>query len=63
MIPLEQAVAAFEGVRAAKLIRYWGVSNFDLRDFERLLRVEGGGAVQTDQVLYLGRGAIEGNLT
>jgi diketogulonate reductase-like aldo/keto reductase len=39
------------------------VSNFDLRDMERLLQMESGGGVQTDQVLYnLGRRAIEWDL-
>jgi diketogulonate reductase-like aldo/keto reductase len=59
-VPLQQTVTAFEQLRAAGLIRNWGVSNFDLRDMEELLRVEGGGAVQTDQVLYnLSRRGIE----
>jgi diketogulonate reductase-like aldo/keto reductase len=63
LIPLEETVAGFEELRADGLIRYWGVSNFDLVDLERLLRVEGGSAVQTDQVLYnLGRRGIEWKL-
>jgi diketogulonate reductase-like aldo/keto reductase len=63
MFPLEETVAAFEELRAAGLIRHWGVSNFGLRDMEELLRVEGGSAVQTDQVLYnLARRTIEWNL-
>jgi diketogulonate reductase-like aldo/keto reductase len=63
LIPLEETVAGFEELRADGLIRYWGVSNFDVVDLERLLRVEGGSAVQTDQVLYnLGRRGIEWKL-
>ncbi|HWE09508.1 MAG TPA: aldo/keto reductase [Solirubrobacteraceae bacterium] len=58
-IPLQETVEAFEELRAAGLIRNWGVSNFDLVDMERLLRLGGGGA-QTDQVLYnLSRRGIE----
>jgi diketogulonate reductase-like aldo/keto reductase len=63
MVPLEDTVAAFEELRAGGLIRHWGVSNFDFADLERVLRVPGGGAVQTDQVLYnLSRRAIEWKL-
>jgi diketogulonate reductase-like aldo/keto reductase len=59
-VPLEQTVTAFEELRAAGLIRNWGVSNFDLTDLQELLRVQGGSAVQTDQVLYnLSRRGIE----
>jgi diketogulonate reductase-like aldo/keto reductase len=58
--PLEETVAGFEELRAEGLIRHWGVSNFDRRDLEQLLRVDGGDAVQTDQVLYnLGRRSVE----
>lgn len=52
MIPLQETVAAFEELRAAGLVHHWGVSNFDVGDLERLLRVEGGSAVEADQVLY-----------
>jgi diketogulonate reductase-like aldo/keto reductase len=63
MFPIEETVAAFEELRAAGLIRHWGVSNFGLRDLEELLRVERGSAVQTDQVLYnLSRRTIEWDL-
>jgi diketogulonate reductase-like aldo/keto reductase len=61
--PLQETVAGFEDLRAAGLIRHWGVSNFDLRDLDRLLHVAGGGAVQTDQVLYnLSRRSAEARL-
>jgi diketogulonate reductase-like aldo/keto reductase len=62
-IPLQETVAGFDDLREAGLIRHWGVSNFDLGDIERLLRVDGGDAVETDQVLYnLGRRSIEWSL-
>ncbi len=60
MIPLEQTVEGFEDLRSEGLIQHWGVSNFDVRDMERLLALEHGPAVQTDQVLYnLARRGIE----
>jgi diketogulonate reductase-like aldo/keto reductase len=63
MVPLEETVGGFEELRAAGLIRHWGVSNFDFVDLERLMRVSGGDAVETDQVLYnLSRRAIEWRL-
>jgi diketogulonate reductase-like aldo/keto reductase len=62
-IPLQETVAGFEELRATGLIRHWGVSNFDVVDLERLLRLDDGSAVQTDQVLYnLGRRAAETRL-
>ena len=62
-VPLDETVAAFEELRAAGLIRHWGVSNFDLSALRRLVRSPGGGAVQVDQVLYnLTRRAIEWDL-
>lgn len=51
-VPLEETVRAFEELVRLGLIRHWGVSNFDVRDMAELLRVPGGEAVQTDQVLY-----------
>jgi diketogulonate reductase-like aldo/keto reductase len=63
MIPIEETVAGFDDLRATGLIRNWGVSNFDLGDMERLLRVKGGTGVQADQVLYnLSHRAIEWRL-
>jgi diketogulonate reductase-like aldo/keto reductase len=61
--PLTETVAGFEDLREAGLIRHWGVSNFDIADLADLLRVPGGDAVQTDQVLYnLTRRGIEWDL-
>jgi diketogulonate reductase-like aldo/keto reductase len=63
MIPLEETVAGFEDLRAAGLVRNWGVSNFDVPHLERLMSIPGGRAVQTDQVLYnLSRRGIETRL-
>jgi diketogulonate reductase-like aldo/keto reductase len=50
--PLAETVAAFEALKRDGKIRYWGVSNFDTDDMEELLGVDGGGAVQANQVLY-----------
>ena len=47
----------------AGAIRYWGVSNFDVKDMEELYALEGGTACATDQVLYnLRRRGIEAGL-
>ena len=62
-VPLEQTVRAFEELVRLGMIRYWGVSNFDIRDMAELQSVPGGEAVQTDQVLYnLTRRGIEYDL-
>lgn len=50
--PLERTIEAFEQLIAAGKIRRWGVSNFDPDDMAELLGAKGGGAVQTNQVLY-----------
>ena len=50
--PLEETVAAFEKLRAEGKIRYWGVSNFDTRDMQGLLRLNDGANCVANQVLY-----------
>jgi diketogulonate reductase-like aldo/keto reductase len=61
--PLEETVAAFEALIERGLIRSWGVSNLDVAELEALAAVRGGGALQTDQVLYnLTRRGIEHDL-
>jgi len=50
--PLAETVAAFEALKAAGNIRYWGVSNFDTRDMEELTRLPDGKSCATNQVLY-----------
>jgi diketogulonate reductase-like aldo/keto reductase len=60
---LAGVVAAFEGLRAQKKIRAWGVSNFNVRDMEELFRVPGGDRCATNQVLYNAKArGIEKNL-
>jgi diketogulonate reductase-like aldo/keto reductase len=50
--PLEETLAGFEALVRDGKIRYWGVSNFDMDDLDRLLALPAGGQVATDQVLY-----------
>ena len=50
--PLAETVAAFERLREAGHIRYWGVSNFDTDDMAELAALSAGGLCATDQVLY-----------
>jgi diketogulonate reductase-like aldo/keto reductase len=50
--PLAETVAAFEALKAAGKIRYWGVSNLDTDDMDALMGVPHGGDCATDQVLY-----------
>lgn len=48
--PLRETVEAFEALREAGKIRYWGVSNLDTGDMEELAGVGGGCAA--NQILY-----------
>jgi len=50
--PLAETVEAFERLREAGKIRYWGVSNFDAPAMVALHRLAAGTACATDQVLY-----------
>jgi diketogulonate reductase-like aldo/keto reductase len=50
--PLSETVEAFERLREAGKIRYWGVSNFDTGEMGRLWKIPPGAACATDQVLY-----------
>jgi diketogulonate reductase-like aldo/keto reductase len=50
--PLAETVAAFEALKAAGKIRYWGVSNLDTDDMNELHGVPGGTACAANQVLY-----------
>ncbi len=50
--PLQQTIAAFETLRAAGKIRYWGVSNFDTDDMEEVFAAPHGQNCVTNQVLY-----------
>src|SRR5438105_4560176 len=51
-VPLEQTVDAFHVLRHNGLIRYWGVSNFDLSDIQEVLRMPHGTDVFPDQAVY-----------
>jgi diketogulonate reductase-like aldo/keto reductase len=50
--PLSETVEAFEALKAAGKIRYWGVSNFDTGEMGRVWKQPEGSACTTDQVLY-----------
>jgi diketogulonate reductase-like aldo/keto reductase len=50
--PLSETVRAFETLKRAGKIRYWGVSNFDVDDLEELSGVEHGNRCMANQVQY-----------
>ena len=50
--PLSATVSGFEMLRAAGVIRHWGVSNFDTDDLDELWQVSGGHACAANQVYY-----------
>ena len=49
---LSAILAAFESLRAARKIRAWGVSNFNVSDMDDLFRVPDGHRCATNQVRY-----------
>jgi diketogulonate reductase-like aldo/keto reductase len=51
-IPIAETIAAFEKLRAAGKIRYWGVSNFDTAGMEDIFSAPLGNNCATNQVLY-----------
>jgi diketogulonate reductase-like aldo/keto reductase len=58
--PLEQTIAALDGLVHAGKIRYWGVSNFSAGELERAALIAGARRIACNQVLYhLGERAIE----
>jgi diketogulonate reductase-like aldo/keto reductase len=62
-VPLAETLEAFETLQQAGKIRSYGVSNFDRDDMEEAIRLKGGSAISTNQVLYnLSRRGIEHNL-
>src|SRR5262245_53146197 len=62
-VPLAETVEGMEALRQKGHIRGWGVSNFDTADMEELSGLPGGGAAQTNQVLYnLAKRGIEWDL-
>jgi diketogulonate reductase-like aldo/keto reductase len=61
--PLTETVDAFEKLRGDGKIRYWGVSNFDVSDMQRLVKLNGGANCASNQVLYhIGSRGIEYDL-
>ena len=50
-IPLVETIEGFADLKLHGMIRYWGVSNFDIDDMIELSRIPGG-EVQTNQILY-----------
>ena len=50
--PLEDTVAAFEGLQRKGKILSWGVSNFDVRDLEAARKIARGNGPVCNQVLY-----------
>jgi diketogulonate reductase-like aldo/keto reductase len=62
-VPLAETMAAFVDLQQTGKVRYFGVSNLDLKDMQELWSAPGGSAVATDQVLYnLMRRGIEWDL-
>ena len=62
-VALAETVEGMEALRRKGAIRHWGVSNFDVADLAELTALAGGGAVQTNQVLYnLAKRGIEWGL-
>jgi diketogulonate reductase-like aldo/keto reductase len=50
--PLEDTIAAFEQLVGEGKILSWGVSNFDVPEMEKALRIAGPGRIACNQVLY-----------
>lgn len=51
-VPLAETIAAFETLRDRGLIRFWGVSNFDLEAMESLVAAPGGERCAINQVYF-----------
>jgi diketogulonate reductase-like aldo/keto reductase len=61
-VPLAETLAGFADLKRAGKIRRWGVSNFDVQDFQELWRLAGDDCA-VNQVLYnLGRRGVEWGL-
>jgi len=50
--PLEETIAAFEGLREGGKIRSWGLSNFDEEGLAKAVEIAGEGKIACNQVLY-----------
>ena len=58
--PISETIAAFQVLKQAGKIRDYGVSNFDVRGLDAAMRVGGGEAIATNQILYnLSRRGVE----
>lgn len=51
-LSLPLVVSVFEQLRQEGLIRHWGVSNFDVREMEALMKIKDASHCWTNQVLY-----------
>jgi aldehyde reductase len=62
-VPFAETLAALAALQSAGKIRHYGVSNLDLADMQEIAPLPGGGAIQTNQLLYnLTRRGIEWDL-
>ncbi|WP_027406500.1 aldo/keto reductase [Anaerovibrio sp. RM50] len=62
-VPLTEVVEGLNALQDEGLVRSWGVSNFDTKDMEKLLKIPGGERCLVNQVLYhLGSRGIEYDL-
>lgn len=62
-VPLAETMEAFDALRQAGMIRYYGVSNLDLADLRELWPLPGGPQISANQLLYnLERRGIEWDL-
>lgn len=62
-IPWKETVKGMLALQQAGKIRYWGVSNLDVRDMQQIYAVEGGASCAANEVLYnLTRRGIEFDL-
>jgi diketogulonate reductase-like aldo/keto reductase len=62
-VPFAQTIEGFQALQRAGKIRHFGVSNLDLADVQEWVRVAGGEALATNQLLYnLTRRGIEWDL-
>lgn len=62
-VPLSETMEAFTHLRETGMIRYYGVSNFDVSDMQELWSIPAGRHVATNQLLYnLARRGIEWDL-
>lgn len=50
--PLEETLGAFDELVRAGKIRSWGVSNFDVKGLEEVVKIAGPGRLACNQVLY-----------